>query len=182
MRRLATTVMIMALFIITAQPADAQRQGPGQSGGGLESVDDGSWHPEPLDPADGTILGTFGPTRFAPDGATGRLIVNYLSTQGVARVNISIEGLEPGTYEVLMINHQRNAQDRELHSLTKDLVVDEQGEGQINVVWFSPFPFNAVNINPPDEHGTSLLSTIGYIGEQQQTPSNRGGNRGGGGR
>lgn len=181
MRQLATTVLIMALFIIMAQPAEAQRQG--QSETGLQSVDDGSFHPDPLDPADGTILGTFAPTPNAPAGAEGRVIVNYLKTQGVARVNVDVKGLEPGTtYEVLMIDHQPGDAG-EIFSLTDDLEVDEDGNGSINVVWFEPFPFNAVNVRLPREWGSARLSTIGTSGGiQQQTPSNRGGNRGGGGR
>lgn len=172
MRRLATTILIMALFIITAQPAEAQR-------GGLQSTDDGSFHPEALDPANGTILGTFAPTANAPDGAEGRVIVNYLKSQGVARVNVSVEGLAPDTeYEVLMINHQPvNGQ---VHDLTT-FVTDEDGVGHTNEVWFSPFEFNAVNVRLPDTPGSAVLSTIGTAdGIQQQVPSNRGGNRGGG--
>lgn len=177
MRRLATTVMIMALFIITAQPAEAQRQGQGQSQGGLEAVDDGSFHPDPLDPADGTILGTFAPTPKAPAGAEGRVIVNYLKTQGVARVNVKVEGLEPGTtYEVLMIDHQPG--DAGVIFPLTDFAVDEDGNGSTNVVWYSPFPFNAVNVRLPREGGSARLSTIGTSdGIQQQVPSNRGGNR-----
>lgn len=178
MRRLATTVMIMALFIITAQPAEAQRQGRGQSqGGGLEAVDDGSFHPDLLDPADGTILGTFATTPNAPDGAEGRVVVNYLKTQGVARVNVSVKGLEPGTrYEVLMIDHQPGAAG-EIFPLT-EFEVDEDGNGGTNVVWYDPFPFNAVNVRLPREWGSAVFSTIGTSGGiQQQVPSNRGGNR-----
>lgn len=177
MRRLATTILIMALFIITAQPADAQRGR--QTDSGLQSVDNGSFHPDALDPASGTILGTFAPTPNAPEGAEGRVIVNYLKSQGVARVNVNVEGLEPGTtYEVLMIDH------RPVNGQIFDLTTfetDEDGAGHTNVVWYDPFPFNAVNVRLPRTAGSAVLSTIGTSdGIQQQVPSNRGGNRGGG--
>lgn len=176
MRRLATTVMIMALFIIMAQPAEAQRQGRGQSQGGLQSVDDGSFHPDVLDPANGTILGVLSDTDTRLPDAEGRVVVNYLKTQGVARVNINVSGLEPGTeYEVLMIRHQLT--DRRVHSLTT-LVVDDEGSGGTNLIWYDPFPFNAVNVRLPDTRQSAVLSTLGRVdGIQQQVPSNRGGNR-----
>lgn len=176
MRRLATTVMIMALFIITAQPADAQRRG--EPRGGLEAVDDGSFHPDVLDPANGTILGILSDTDANPSDAEGRVVVNYLTTQGVARVNISVSGLEPGTrYEVLMIRHQPT--DRRVHSLTT-FVVDGEGDGGTNVVWYDPFPFNAVNVRLPNTPRSAVLSTLTRVGGiQQQVPSNRDRNRDG---
>lgn len=178
MRRLATTVMIMALFIITAQPAEAQRQGRGQSQGGLQAVDDGSFHPDVLDPANGTILGVLSDTDTNPSDAEGRVVVNYLKTQGVARVNIKVSGLEPGTeYEVLMIRHQPT--DRRVDRLTT-FVVDEEGSGGTNLIWYDPFTFNAVNVRLPNTPGSAVLSTLARVdGIQQQVPSNRGGNRGG---